>query len=297
MGGYEFMKVMVATNVAKVRHLLIMALAAVMVFTLVSASTPLTAMAASVSITDTASLPADIQSDEELYVEAMNHFITWFEDLVDYLIDLIVDLDYITTPEEMVEWVYDFDYVREAIGRSVGYLSEFSPSDHALELYQDSHTLITDSVSIVYELMPVLEIAAIAAFHGELEVLETGLEIFITYLLEAELLWSIGVGIFGEQDSVLVGAWAWEENSEWVYTFNADGTGTRSTSETLDEFIWATWATPEYNTLWIDRGAEVEDERLRIEFWIYNIDEDGLAEVLTLEGSHLPEFAFNFIRQ
>lgn len=45
-----------------------------------------------------------------------------------------------------------------------------------------------------------------------------------------------------QSDSPLVGTWGWEFDSEWVYTFRADGTGTRgggTLQPTLENFTWS----------------------------------------------------------
>ena len=66
------------------------------------------------------------------------------------------------------------------------------------------------------------------------------------FILPALLL-ILGLFVFAgcgsdQADSPLVGEWVWEFDSEWIYVFRADGTGTRGGGEfqpELENFTWS----------------------------------------------------------
>jgi len=78
----------------------------------------------------------------------------------------------------------------------------------------------------------------------------------------------------GEAYSALVGNWIWDSNPNWVYTFNADGTGTRGFPHSLEEFTWEVY------------GDELRTTTIiMIQLWAFEIDGDTLRlETLQVDG-------------
>ncbi|MCL2546891.1 MAG: hypothetical protein FWE06_06820 [Oscillospiraceae bacterium] len=89
-----------------------------------------------------------------------------------------------------------------------------------------------------------------------------------------------------EQDEALVGQWSWDTQVSWLYTFNADGTGTRGSAE-LETF---TWHTRGGNRLVLNHGAGLQDTE-----WNYTIDGDSLN--LTRRGGQLESFDYYRVGQ
>jgi len=80
----------------------------------------------------------------------------------------------------------------------------------------------------------------------------------------------------------LVGTWVWEENADWQYVINADGTGTRGMPDDLQSFTW-TIPVPGYVRMDID---SLPDE------WRYAISGD----MLILESVQIPDVVYVFTR-
>ena len=80
----------------------------------------------------------------------------------------------------------------------------------------------------------------------------------------------------------LVGTWAWDLNSGFVYNFKADGTGTRGFPWEIESFIWES----SDNHLVI--RLLLEDES-----WTFIIDND----VLTIDSRQFPGLVWRYVRQ
>jgi len=91
-------------------------------------------------------------------------------------------------------------------------------------------------------------------------------------------------------DSELAGTWAWDHMHEWVYVFNADGTGTRGVEGEMESFTWTIAGT---NELRLDRGAGIPAGEIRNERWTYSISGD----VLTIDSLQEAGMSFSYIRQ
>jgi len=78
----------------------------------------------------------------------------------------------------------------------------------------------------------------------------------------------------GEAYPALVGTWTWDSNPNWVYTFNADGTGTRGFPHSLETFTWEVY------------GDELRTTTIiMIQLWAFEIDGDTLRlETLQVDG-------------
>ena len=108
--------------------------------------------------------------------------------------------------------------------------------------------------------------------------------IAIAMLMSVPMLTGCGSEQSG-QDEALIGRWAWDTHSNFVYTFNADGTGTRPGIEGVEEiFSWNTSG----GELRIDRDAD--DGHIQNERWAFTIEGD----TLTLDG-HNRIFVYNRI--
>jgi len=64
------------------------------------------------------------------------------------------------------------------------------------------------------------------------------------------------------RDDALVGTWVWEDDSSWVTTFNADGTGTHAISWGYGTSF--SWTTPGNNIRWNYSGHPNMDTTYRI---------------------------------
>jgi len=98
-----------------------------------------------------------------------------------------------------------------------------------------------------------------------------GYEMAYYYILDAGI---------GEANSALVGMWEWDEDYEWLYNFNADGTGTRGWYDELVEFTWGTegnilrflgWdgSTESWDFEIIDGMLRLESHQLGVVFYYY----------------------------
>jgi hypothetical protein len=92
-----------------------------------------------------------------------------------------------------------------------------------------------------------------------------------------------------QQDSALVGTWAFEYYADWTYTFNADGTGSRSVTP-QENFYWSTYGGRlNINSTELYFGLEWE-------MWAFSINGD----ILTLDAMQAEEtggdWLFRYIR-
>jgi len=101
-----------------------------------------------------------------------------------------------------------------------------------------------------------------------------------------DMKWS---GIFDsmQQDSALLGEWIWEDEravGEYLYIFNADGSGTRGLEDGIEEIVWSSTDNflvihlPEFNH-W--------------ERWEYTID----GERLTLDHYDYEDIIYHYVRR
>lgn len=86
--------------------------------------------------------------------------------------------------------------------------------------------------------------------------------------------------------SPLVGRWAWDQGSTYVYTFNADGTGERGVPGIIEYFTWRT----EDNRLYIDLTGELSAFVLRNERWTFVIKDS----VLTITSRQVDDMVFSY---
>ena len=73
---------------------------------------------------------------------------------------------------------------------------------------------------------------------------------FITSLLAIAMIATVLLmaGCGANRDDALVGTWVWEDNPDWVTTFNEDGTGTHAISWGYGTSF--EWTTPGNNIRW-----------------------------------------------
>jgi len=96
------------------------------------------------------------------------------------------------------------------------------------------------------------------------------------------------VGCSGGNDEDLVGRWAWDGGASFVYTFNADGTGSRGFPGVTETFSWSTSG----SQLRINRDETPRGE-IRNERWDYTID----GNRLTIESRQERGTTYTYIRQ
>jgi len=93
-------------------------------------------------------------------------------------------------------------------------------------------------------------------------------------------------------ESALAGTWAWVDGEDYLYVFNADGTGTRGLIEANEYVETFTWSTPEAGYLVIDLAApppgSVNPER-----WSYTIS----GQTLTIDSRQVEDMTFSYIRR
>ncbi|MCL2865998.1 MAG: hypothetical protein FWE25_10710 [Lachnospiraceae bacterium] len=85
-----------------------------------------------------------------------------------------------------------------------------------------------------------------------------------------------------DNDALLVGTWAWDEDDEYEYVFRADGTGTRGFGRSIARFEWFTRG----DYLVIDEflwGAEI---------WSFSI----VGDVLTISSEQIWGLRYSYIR-
>jgi len=101
-----------------------------------------------------------------------------------------------------------------------------------------------------------------------------------------------GVALFalsacGSRDDALVGTWEWDEASIFIYTFNADGSGSRGVPGVeYETFSWSTSG----DRLNINR--DTRDEFIRNERWTYTIS----GNRLTIDNRQTDDI-FSYIRR
>ena len=83
-------------------------------------------------------------------------------------------------------------------------------------------------------------------------------------------------------DSAVIGTWAWDANELYLYTFNADGTGTRGLPDEVETF---TWSVPESGR--VDMRVGTMTER-----WDYVVEDN----VFTLTSRQIAGMEFSYIR-
>ena len=227
--------------------------------------------------------------DTAEYVAAMNEFIEAFEDLTDFLFELIELLDYLETEEDLLEWIYAFEIIKEAVGESVTELTETAP--YAPDEYMDSHILIATAVYLVYESMLDLDFALAAAIIGDYDAFYDGIEDFIINFVAAALVWADAVHPDAAQtadtgEHPLVGAWDWMDIP--YYVFEADG---RGSMEGYDIVWWTVGGilsiciTPVDCGAWYNCSAPIS--------WYYFYDGSELVLVSTEDA----DFAFAYTRR
>ena len=94
------------------------------------------------------------------------------------------------------------------------------------------------------------------------------------------------VGCGTATDSNLVGTWLWDEDTDFVYIFNDDGTGTRGWPGDTSTFTWSTSRT----TLRIRCGSPNGLFGIRNERWTYSITGDNLR--LTSQQARNMEYGY-----
>jgi len=91
-----------------------------------------------------------------------------------------------------------------------------------------------------------------------------------------------------EHEPELLGEWIWDGDDTYVYTFNADGTGTRGFSAWgVDDFVWHTVGE---NRLVISMEFLMD---FSVELWYFEIEGD----MFTIVNSEAPEVTFSYIRR
>ena len=80
----------------------------------------------------------------------------------------------------------------------------------------------------------------------------------------------------------LIGTWAWDNNADFVYVFETDGTGTRGFSNQILQFYWYAYD----DHLLMDVGAMVES-------WTFVISDN----VLTIDSNQQAGLTWSYIRQ
>jgi hypothetical protein len=236
-------------------------------------------------------LTADEVAD---YLAAMDEFIDAFEDLKDFVFELIDLLEELETDEELLVWIEAFEIVKNAVAESVVELDSASP--YVPEEYLEGHLLIIASVSIFLDSMLELDVALAAAVAGDYDALWVGLEGFAVNLAVAFALWDEALYGPVTHAPILIGTWGLEGMPEWVWNFNEDGTGSGGVPSEMDSFVWETsnvfpWINAVGGELWIDFGAN------NIQHWEFVVELDHADHVLILESLQVEDIGFVYIRQ
>jgi hypothetical protein len=93
--------------------------------------------------------------------------------------------------------------------------------------------------------------------------------------------------ISSQRTRELTGTWGWEDDEEWVYIFNANGTGTRGLPGGMDSFLWHV----DGDHL-IIAGPTLEAPHF-VESWTYAIS----GNALTIDSNQAAGVNFRYIRQ
>ena len=228
------------------------------------------------------------------YLLAMDEFIDAFEDLADFVFELIDMLATLETDEELLEWIEAFDIIMEAVAVSIIELDSASP--YVPDEYLESHLLIVASAALFLESMLEFDIALAAAILGDYDLLWDGLEGFAMNLILALSLWD--EALYGPitHAPVLFGTWGLYGMPEWVWNFNEDGTGSGGVPGAMDSFVWETsnvfpWFNAVVGELWLDFGANI------VQHWQFIVELDYTPPVLVLESLQVEDVGFVYIRQ
>jgi len=84
-------------------------------------------------------------------------------------------------------------------------------------------------------------------------------------------------------DHALVGTWNWDDNQLWQYHFNADGTGARGFSDSMESFTWSTQGNGQ---------IRINSFIILRENWSYSMDGDAL----TLSSNQVAGVTYIYIR-
>jgi len=79
----------------------------------------------------------------------------------------------------------------------------------------------------------------------------------------------------GDADPNLVGTWLYDVDTRFVYTLNADGTGTRGTAENFEEIEWGVSG----NELRINRQGNVPEGEIANERWYFTITDSNFLRL------------------
>ncbi|MCL2837848.1 MAG: copper amine oxidase N-terminal domain-containing protein [Oscillospiraceae bacterium] len=109
--------------------------------------------------------------------------------------------------------------------------------------------------------------------------------------LIAEMLGGFGFGDFGTEfvegipagHQLLDTSWAWDSATEYVYTFNADGTGTRGIPGMMENFEWSI---PEAGHIMMNITGGIMTES-----WSYTIEND----IFTITSNQVPGLTFSYV--
>jgi len=134
----------------------------------------------------------DTDDGLELYLDAMNDFITGTDSLMEGLDELMELADYISSEEELEVWCYLFIETKNAVGFAADQLAELAPL--APEDYVESHLLVTFALAAIYDAMTGFEFAVDAAVSGDEDSFFEGLGMFVGNLIAAAEMWAEAVG-------------------------------------------------------------------------------------------------------
>ena len=85
------------------------------------------------------------------------------------------------------------------------------------------------------------------------------------------------------QNHILIGAWAWQYNELWQYTFNADGTGVGGLPDEFDTFRW---------TIPVSGQLEIRYGVGEVDRWNYVVDDN----MLTITSRQMAGVTHSYIR-
>lgn len=88
--------------------------------------------------------------------------------------------------------------------------------------------------------------------------------------------------------ALLVGQWAWDFGPEFIYTFNANGTGTRGVEGIMENF---NWSVVDGNNLLLEMDPATTVQIYMTESWTATIVDD----VLTIESRQVQGMVFSYV--
>ena len=128
--------------------------------------------------------------DNEVYEETMYEFSILFEEMMELLMILVDELDYIETDEEFFDWIDAFEIIQEAVAQLVVELSEIEP--YVPLIFAEHYASVSIAVVMVHEAITGLDESLAAYILGDEEAFWEGLMAFaINYAFASEIWYEV----------------------------------------------------------------------------------------------------------